>query len=354
MARLKKYLAEAVKKELGEQELLLNLLDQISHKHKKDFKGNKKSKDRGGNDGKKQIQKNTDQPSTKSLAKEELIGIIDAHHIGTPHLIIPDQPKLSPEQKLLINWDFEGVNISKEESCISTYFKNALATSKTYDISNRHDVAEYDINNIPIYSEMRKFKNFQLMSFPICHQLSKMGYPPNELHYLNIYDVAYLIKKHNKENPQKAMPCQRTKFLKMFDACYGEEFLRIESMLGREEEAKYFIEYIHQLNTSKQYSDDVWEKIQKSIALYNVHHKKNRQFACETDDYSQINDFSNLTLCYANPYHTILHHPQEIDLNINLVYLGGLRSEFRIVRNPANERLYSQGIYKIKSGGRNE
>ena len=134
MARLKKYLAEAVKKELDEQELLLNLLDQISHKHKRDFKGNKKSKDRGGNDGKKQIQKNTDQPSTKSLAKEELIGIIDAHHIGTPHLTIPDQPKLSPEQKLLINWDFEGVNISKEESCISTYFKNALATSKTYDI----------------------------------------------------------------------------------------------------------------------------------------------------------------------------------------------------------------------------
>ena len=44
-----------------------------------------------------------------------------------------------------------------------------------------------------------------------------------------------------------------------------------------------------------------------------------------------------------------MHHPQELDLNINLVYLGGLRKEFRIVRNPANERLYSQGIYKIKS-----
>ena len=68
-----------------------------------------------------------------------------------------------------------------------------------------------------------------------------------------------------------------------------------------------------------------------------------------------INAFSNLTLCYAHPYHTILHHPREIDLNTNLVYLGGLKDEFRIIRNPANERMYSQGIVKIqKQGGRNE
>ena len=192
------------------------------------------------------------------------------------------------------------------------------------------------------------------MYYPICTQLANMGYPPDELQYLNIYDVAYLIKKHNKENPQKLMPCQRTKFLKMFTVCYGEEFLRMESMLGRENDAKYFLEYISQLNTNKQYSDETWEKIQKAASKYNVHHKKNRQFACEMDNYSEINDFSNLTLCYATPYHNILHQPKEIDLNTNLVYLGGLRKEFRIVRNPANERLYSQGIYKINNGGRSE
>ena len=357
MARYKKQDLEAIKEELEEKELLEELLEQLS-KHKRGHlaKGNnKKSKDRGGNDGKKNTQRiaSPDQ-SNRALAKEEIIEIIDSHHIGSPHLTIPDQPKLSPEQKLIINWDFEGVNISKEENCISTYFKNALATAQKYDISNRHEYSDYELTNIPIWSEMAKFKNFQAMYFPICHQLSNIGYSPNELQYLNIYDVAYLIKKHNKENPQKMMQCQRTKYLKMFEVCYGEDFSRIESMLGREEDAKNFLEYIHQIGTSKQYSDETWEKLQKSAALYNVHHKKNRQFANETDDYSKINDFSNLTLCYANPYHTIMHHPQELDLNTNLVYLGGLRKEFRIVRNPANERLYSQGIYKIKSGGRSE
>lgn len=354
MARLKKRLIESVRKELEEKEFLKDLLEQISHKHKKDSKGNKKSKDRGGNDGKKST-KITPEVSNKVRAKEDLIEIIDSHHIGSPHLTILDQPKLSSEQKLLINWDFEGVNLSKEEIKTSTYFRNALDTSQKYDVSNRHDIKEYDLNNVPIWSEMKKFKNFQFMYFPICHQLANMGYPPDQLQYLNIYDVAYLIKKHNKENSQKLMPCQRTKFLKMFAVCYGEDFLRIESTLGRSEDAKHFLEYINQLNTSKQYSDETWEKIQKAASKYNVHHKKNRQFACEIDDYSQINDFSNLTLCYADPYHTILHHPKEIDLNTNLVYLGGLREDFRIIRNPANERLYSQGIYKLaKNGGRDE
>ena len=182
-----------------------------------------------------------------------------------------------------------------------------------------------------------------------------IGYSPHDLHLLNIYDVAYLIKKHNKENAQNIMPCQRSKYLKMFAVCYGNEFLNIESMLGRGEDAKYFLEYIQHFNSNKEYSDETWAKIISSASKYNVHHKKNRQFANETDDYSTINDFSNLTLCYANPYHKILHQPKEIDLNTNLAYLGGLKKDFVIIRNPENERLYFQGIYKLpKNGGRHE
>lgn len=360
MAKLKKYLALAVKEELEICKELTDLLDQIFHKNRRcDQKKNcKKSKDRGCDKGKSSNKTNhDDQVSNKTLDKQRINEIVNENQIGTPHIAIKDQPKLSAEQKLIINWDFEGVNLSKNEIKISTYFKNTLTTSEHYDICDRHDIKEYNLNNIPIWSEMKKFKNFQLMYHPICCQLANIGYPPDQLHLLNIYDIAYMIKKHNKENPQNLMPCQRTKFLKMFATCYGEEFLRIETMLGREEDAKNFLEYIRvqYINQNETYSDEKWAKIQLSAAKYNVHHKKNRQFANETDDYSEINAFPNLTLCYAHPYHTILHHPKEIDLNTNLVYLGGLKNEFRIVRNPANERMYSQGIVKIqKPGGRNE
>ena len=258
---------------------------------------------------------------------------------------------------MIINWDFEGINLSKNEIKISTYLKNAITMAENYNIKDRHDIKEYNLNNIPIWSEMKKFENFQHMYHAICAQLSNIGYPPDQLHLLNIYDVAYLIKKHNKENYPNVMQCQRSKFLKMFATCYGKEFLRIETMLGRAEDAKNFLEYIRvqYISQNETYSDEKWAKIQLSAAKYNVHHKKNRQFANEIDDYSQINAFSNLTLCYANPYHTILHHPREIDLNTNLVYLGGLNRDFHIIRNPANERMYSQGIIKIqKQGAQNE
>ena len=148
------------------------------------------------------------------------------------------------------------------------------------------------------------------------------------------------------------MPCQRTKFLKMFKACYSEEFLRTETMFGRKEQAENFLEYIDYLGTTKPIPEKRSEKLMEAVALYNIHHKKNRQFACELDDYSQINDISNLCLCYAEPYHILLHRPQEIDLNTNIAYFGGLKGEFQILRDPDKERQYFKGnIRKIKKEG---
>ena len=356
MARYKKQDLNAIRAELENKSRIEFLLEQTSkHRRNDQTKGvNKKSKDRGGNNGKKITIKNNDDSSNRAEAKEELNELINSFHIGSPHITIPDQPKLSREQKLIINWDFEGINISREEKNISTFLKNALNTAQNYDIRNLYDPRDYDLTSNPFFSEMQKFSSFQASHGHICQQLAAIGYPPNHVPHLNIYDLGYLLKKHYKENPQKIVLCKRAKFLKMFAACYGEEFLRIETMLGRAEEAQYFLEYINQINTNKTYSDETWEKIQNSVALYNVHHKKNRQFANETDDFSLINDSHNLTLCYANPYHSILHHPQEIDLNTNLVYLGGLHKEFLIIRNPEKERLFLKGVFQQnKSGGRN-
>ncbi len=344
MVRLKKHIAEAINQELRDKDELTLLLKKISHKYISELKRTtKKSKDRGGNDGKKNPKKAELKTSNKKEDKEKIKSIISQHQIGIPHIKIPNQPNLSEEQKLIVNWDFEGVNLSHEDILLSTYFNNALITSENYDIENRHDIKEYDLNDIPTWSEMKKFKNFQNMHLSICRELSKMGYPPEDLKFLNTYDIAFLIKKHNKENSQNLMQCQRTKFLKMFAACYGEEFVHIETLLGRKEHAENFLEYVAQLNTNKNISEKRYEKLMEAASFYNVHHKRNRQFANEADDYSIVNDISNLTLTLASPYHNILHHPQEIDLNTNIVYFGGLRKEFQIIRDPEKERQYFKG-----------
>ncbi len=148
------------------------------------------------------------------------------------------------------------------------------------------------------------------------------------------------------------MHCQRTKFLKMFAACYGDEFVQKSKLLGREKIAKNFIEYIDYLGSDKQVSDERWKELLHASSYFSVHHKKNRQFAYELDNYSQINEFSNLALCFHSPYHTVLHEPHVMDLNTNLVYFGSFRSEFQVVRDPERERQYLKGNLLITPKGK--
>ncbi len=344
MVRLKKHIAQAVADELEDCNCLMLLLNMFTHKHIAEQKTNQNPTI--------QIPDIEDKHhKTYFLSKAEIKGaikrFIGKFQFGIPHIKINNQPQLSSEQKLIINWDFEGINVHKESLKLSTYFKNALTTLKNYDIANRHSPDEYDLDMIPIWNEMKKFENFREMANPLRRQLSSLGYDPTQLNLLNIYDVAHLIKKHNKENPANHMKCQRTKFLKMFASCYGNEFIQKSRLLGCEEIAKDFIEYIGYMDTDRDVSPEKWEKFLYASSFFSVHHKNNRQFAYELDDYTKINDFSNLTLCYTYPYHTILHIPQVIDLNSNIIYFGVFRQEFQIIRNPEKERQYMKGVLPI-------
>lgn len=345
VGKFKKYILEAIKDELELLGTVSSLLQQLTHRYvaeqKKLFR--------------KKNAKN-DKEYQNILSKSEIGQLIDQifkrFPFAIPHIKVPNQPHLSDEQNLIINWDFEGINLHKKSLNLSTYFKNALETSKRYDVAHRHEANEYNLDQIPIWNEMKKFKNFRDMYHPLKHQLAEMGYDPTQLNLLNICDVGYLIKKHNKENPKNQMQCQRTRFLKMFSACYGDEFIQKSRMLGREEVAKDFIEYIDCLGTDKKVSDERWKELLQASSYFSVHHKKNRQYAFELDDYSKINDFSNLALCFHHPYHTVLHQPQVMDLNTNIVYFGSFRPEFQIIRDPERERQYLKGNLLINPRGK--
>ncbi len=172
MAKLKKYIAEAVRDEIEVSETVSSLLKQLTHKYiaeqKKMF-------------GKKNAKNNKQYQTTLSRAEiiEKILKIHKRYQIAIPHIKINNQPPLSFEQKLIINWDFEGINIHKENLKLSTYFKNALNTSKNYNVAHRHDPSEYNLEQIPIWNEMKKFKNFQQMSAPLRQQLAKLGFDPS-------------------------------------------------------------------------------------------------------------------------------------------------------------------------------
>ena len=304
-----------------------------------------KSKDKGGDRKTSQQIDRVKKTSEKSLhnIKNELKILIAYYGIGTPHIPLKNQPELSRAQISLIDLDFDGIYFTPCNEDLSESYRAYKNNAEKYETTPIYKISDYDLNKAPFWAEMKKFNSFRYMYRPICAQLAKINYPPEKLDQLGYIDMLDAISRHNREHPEHRMPSQRTRFLKMFSACYGEEFISKMSLLGKEKIARDFLTYIHYLDKPGRQCP---QEVRYTANLFNVHHVKNRKHANELDDYSKVNDFSNLALCSAFPHHKVLHSPAEIDLNPNIVFFGGFLNEFQITRDPEKERLYQRGLIK--------
>jgi hypothetical protein len=303
-----------------------------------------KCKDRCGDKKNTQTKHKRTSKHSSSALKEELRLMIAFYGIGTPHITPAEQPKLSRECASMVDIDFEGFYFTPSVDDLSQEYAAYKTNALQYDIISPFSPHDYDLNQIPVWEDMKKFQSFRSMHRTITVALSKIAYNPGQLNKLQYADMLDIIAQHNKQNPQNRMPCQRTRFLKMFAAVYGEEFVTKMSILGKGKDATDFLSYIHYMDKpSKKMPIDARTAANK----FNVHHGKNRKHANELPDYSQVNDFSNECLCWVFPHHKLLHYPCEIDINPNIVFLGGFLPDFQIIRNPAKERLYQQGLLRI-------
>ena len=314
-----------------------------------------KSKNKGG-DRKYQDEKENKlrRISKKNIdnIKNELKLLIAFYGIGTPHIHMSNQPKLSKEQIAIMDIDFDGLYHTPEKTNLSAPYSTAKHNASCYEITPLYKSGDYDLNQIPIWVEMKKFNSFRAMYRPICAYLAKINYSPEQLNQLNFYDVLDIIAQHNRANPKQRMPSQRNAFLKTFAACYGDEFLHKMTQMGKKDEALGLLVYIHCLD---KHNVKCPKQAHDAARKFNIHHIKNRKNAEEMEDYSLVNNSPNLTLCYAFPHHKILHTPVEIDLNPNIVFFGSFLQEFQIIRNQEKERLYQQGMikdWKPDRGGR--
>ncbi len=301
----------------------------------------KKSKSKGGESktqDKEIRQKKAIKKDIENI-KTELRFWIAYHGIGTPHINLHNQPPKSKEEILIMDIDFDGLYFTPDKDDLSPILQRAKQNALDYDQTAIYKTQDYNLNNIPIWQEMKKFNSFRPMYYPIASQLAKINFPPEDLVHLKLLDVLDCISSHNKQNPKHRMPSQRNVFLKTFAACYGEEFLEKMTLLNKKEEALGLLTYIHYLDKPNQKCP---KEAKEYAKLFNVHHTKNRKNAEEMEDYSLVNNLQNLTLCLEQ-YHKILHTPIEIDLNPNIVFFGSFVRDFQIMRNPEKERLYLQG-----------
>lgn len=315
---------------------------QSSYKNSPNNQG--KAKNKGGEKKEQANKKQRPKISKRSFdgIKCELKFFIAFYGIGTQHRELSNQPKLSREQILIMDIDFDGLYFTPAPEDLSEKYREQKTKAAPYKLEHYpHSPSDYDLNQIPIWQEMKKFNSFRNMYRPICKQLAKIEYPPTDLAKLQLADMLDILSTHNRENPSARMTCQRSRFLKMFAACYGDEFIEKMTIMGKNKDAQNFMEYIRFLdNPSKKISPE----IRQAAELFNVHHVKNRKHAEELNDYSTVSDFSNLALCGVFPYHKILHYPYEIDLNPNIIFFNSFLGELQITRNPEKERRYLQSL----------
>ena len=314
----------------------------------------KKSKSRGGdckNPEEKERRQSRSIKKDIENTKNELKFWVAYYGIGTPHINLKNQPQKSKEEILIMDIDFDGLYFTPDKTDLTSSYLKAKENAQNYEQTPLYKTQDYNLNNIPIWLEMKKFNSFRTMYYPICQHLAHINFPPEELSSLKLIDLLDCIAIYNKKNPKHRMPSQRNIFLKTFAACYGDEFLEKMSLLGRKEEAEGLLTYINYIDKPNQ---KIPKEIKEIAKLFNVHHIKNRKNAEEMEDYSLVNNLPNLTLCLEQ-YHKILHNPVEIDLNPNIVFFGSFVREFQIMRNPEKERLYLQGKipdFRFKREGR--
>ena len=337
MGKNKKYWQDLRQQEEELCAVILEKLHIIFHtryeEEKKEISKNKNSK----TDKKKKNTKKILPPGMK--ARRKIAFLLAYYGVGTPHTRLENQPPLSTEQKSMINMDYTGdYFIPGEQSLSKTYRKTREKVAAGQNLI-KNEPKDFNLDELPIWNEMKKHKSFLAMSRAIKYQLSLGGFQPKDLKSLKYEDIIDLIARHSYEYTKERMIGQKQRFLKMFVACYGQKFLETEKLLGYGKQAMNFLTYIDYIDNPRECP----EEAKKAANFYSIHHNKNRKFANELDNPSDVNNFRYLTLTRTFPHHKILHTPQTIDLNPNIVFFGSFVPEFQITRDPHRERLYANG-----------
>lgn len=316
-------------------ETLRDKLDALANSQLKEDRqyGGKKSKDIV--DGKNSKRKKRTQPRSASRLKTEIHLLLNSVNIH-PHANVEDLPLANREESWLIRLDWDGIfhrpadtdfseayararqEIAEEENMIKQYDRDA-------ELSN-YTARDYHLEDSPVWQFMRQFDNYAKSHGKICRQLAEMNIPPAVVSKMNFFDFSEVLYTWSKKYQIKPFESARSRNLKMFEKCYGEEFSHIMKML----------------HYSPAYIASVRDKMRNGICdpLLNFHHQTNVSRFKELKDRSQINSFSNMLLTFVQPHHRILHFANGYDAPKGLVFFGGYDPLYQIKRDHERERLY--------------
>lgn len=249
-----------------------------------------------------------------------------------PHTRDPNISKATVEESLAIRFDFDGIIHRPDNGQLSDPYRNAKqsfwqATQQTGAVPwVQHQYSSYNLNASPVWQKLSKFSNFRKLTSKIIAQLQKNHIPPSAVQTMNYYDFVDAISESCKATRSRPFESTRSKNLKMFAHCYGDEFFRIMTSL------RYDTGSVNKM--LRQMRNGI------SPEILDFHHKTNVTNFRELEKPEEINLFPNMLLTFVHPHHRSLHFGKGYDVNKDLVFFGGYDPLFQIRRDPERERQY--------------
>ena len=317
-----------------------------------------KNKDKVGNEYTSAGRKRT-KPKSISHLKNEIHLFLAAVNIH-PHFPEKEVPPATREESWLIRLDWDGQFRKPADNDYSEAYAQArqIAGEHRHQSDNApapllYRPQDYRLEHSPVWRFMRQFDSYAGNRRHICEQLSAQNIPPSVVSRMNFFDFSEVLYNWSKSRQQRPFEPARSRNFKMFEACYGEDFAKIMTML------RYKPEYIAEVREKMRRgscdgtvtADSTPEDLSKKIGhdggdgMFNFHHKTNVSRFKELDEPQRINDFSNMLLTFVHPHHRVLHFGQGYDVPSDLVFFGGYDKLYQIRRNPERERQYLQNKF---------
>ena len=316
---------------------LRDKLDALANAQLKEDNPPGKNGNREANEYTKNQHKKTSRHSSEQI-KKEIHLLLTACGV-TAHIDNPQTPLTTREDKWMIHLDWDGQFRRPDDTDYSASYANARHTileQQNLDDGSweaLYNFKDYDLDASPAWQKMSKFQSFASSKNKVRYQLAKMNIPPNVVASMNFFDFSEVMYLWQKENKKNIFECSRSKNLKMFEACYGDEFSKILTAL------RYKPEYIQRVR----------ENMKQCIGdpLLNFHHYQNIFRCQEMDNPNDVNAFSNTILTFVHPHHRSFHFANGYDPNENIVFFGGFDPIYQIKHNKEREQQYLNNINQI-------
>ncbi len=265
------------------------------------------------------------------------LGLVPHQH----HISIP---KAAPDESLMIRFDFDGIMHRPR----TTDFSESYLRYRQLNVENMifeddaittpFSFVDYNLTDSPAWNKMKNFTNFRQLRKRICKQLAENNIPPSIVSDMNYYDFVDVIIDIAKKSNARPFESTRSKHLKMFAACYGQQFTEI----------------MKALRVKPQITNDILANMRKGCCseLLDLHHKVNVTNCHEMDNFYEVNGFPNVLVTFIHPHHRSLHFGKGYDIDKNIIFFGGYHPAFQIRRDPQRELEYLQSLGQKKNNGK--